>query len=84
MTTARQTCMCEREECLAPRAAEEGPGSGDTVAAFEHGRKHLPDRPPRHWFQQDQCQFPLSKARTSDVAALNLSALAVTAVLGYL
>ena len=36
MTTARETCMCECEECLALRAAEDDPSSGDTVAAFEH------------------------------------------------
>src|SRR5271169_4759740 len=36
MTTTRQTCMCECEECLALRAAEDHPGSGETVAAFEH------------------------------------------------
>jgi hypothetical protein len=36
MTTAPQTCECECEECLALRAAEDAPGSGDTVASFEH------------------------------------------------
>jgi hypothetical protein len=36
MTTTPQTCMCECEECLALRVAEDGPGSGETVAAFEH------------------------------------------------
>jgi len=36
MTTAPQTCVCECEECLALRAAEDGPGSGETVASFEH------------------------------------------------
>ncbi len=36
MTTTLQTCMCECEECLALRAAEDDPGSGRTVAAFEH------------------------------------------------
>ena len=37
MTTTPETCMCECGECLALRAAEDGPGSGETVAAFEHG-----------------------------------------------
>ena len=36
MTTAPQTCVCECEECLAQRAAEDAPGSGETVASFEH------------------------------------------------
>ena len=36
MTTTPETCMCECEECLALRVAEDGPGSGETVAAFEH------------------------------------------------
>jgi hypothetical protein len=36
MTTTPQTCMCECEECLALRAAEDDPGSGENVAAFEH------------------------------------------------
>gem|GEM_PF-2131269 len=36
MTTIPETCMCECEECLALRAAEDDPGSGETVAAFEH------------------------------------------------
>jgi hypothetical protein len=36
MTTTSETCMCECEECLALRAAGDDPGSGDTVAAFEH------------------------------------------------
>ena len=36
MTTAPQTCVCECEECLALRAAEDAPGSGETVASFEH------------------------------------------------
>ncbi len=35
MTTAPQTCVCECEECLALRAAEDAPGSGETVASFE-------------------------------------------------
>ena len=35
MTTTPATCMCECEECLALRAAEDDPGSGVTVAAFE-------------------------------------------------
>ena len=37
MTTTPETCMCEYEECLALRAAEDDPGCGATVAAFEHG-----------------------------------------------
>jgi|SRR5271170_3624625 len=36
MTTTSETCMCECEECLVLRAAEDDPGSGQTVAAFEH------------------------------------------------
>ncbi len=36
MTTAPQTCVCECEECLALRAAADAPGSGETVASFEH------------------------------------------------
>jgi hypothetical protein len=36
MTTTRETCMCECEECLALRAVEDDLGSGETVAAFEH------------------------------------------------
>ena len=36
MTTTPQTCECECEECLALRAAEDAPGSGETVASFEH------------------------------------------------
>ena len=36
MTITPETCMCECEECLALRAAEEDPGSGQTVAVFEH------------------------------------------------
>ncbi len=36
MTTTTKTFMCECEECLALRAAEDDPGSGETVAAFEH------------------------------------------------
>jgi hypothetical protein len=36
VTTTPETCMCECEECLALRAAGDDPGSGDTVAAFEH------------------------------------------------
>ena len=34
--TTPETCRCECEECLALRAAEEDPGCGATVAAFEH------------------------------------------------
>jgi len=36
MTTTPEACMCECGECLALRAAEDDPGSGETVAAFEH------------------------------------------------
>ena len=36
MTTTPETCRCECEECLALRAAEDHPGCGATVAAFEH------------------------------------------------
>ena len=36
MTTTPETCRCECEECLALRAAEDDPGCGATVAAFEH------------------------------------------------
>jgi len=36
VTTAQRTCVCECEECLALRAAEDAPGSGETVASFEH------------------------------------------------
>ena len=36
MTTIPETCRCECEECLALRAAEDDPGCGATVAAFEH------------------------------------------------
>jgi hypothetical protein len=36
MTTARETCLCECQECRSLRAAADGPGSGETVAAFEH------------------------------------------------
>ena len=36
MTATPETCICECEECLALRAAGEDPGSGQTVAAFEH------------------------------------------------
>ena len=36
MTTTPVTCMCECGECLALRAAEDDPGSGETVAVFEH------------------------------------------------
>ena len=35
-TMTQQTCRCDCEECLALRAAEDDPGSGETVAAFEH------------------------------------------------
>jgi hypothetical protein len=36
MTVTAETCVCECEECLALRAAEDAPGSGETVASFEH------------------------------------------------
>ena len=36
MTTTPKTRMCECEECLALRAAEDDPGCGETVAVFEH------------------------------------------------
>jgi hypothetical protein len=37
MTATLETCVCECEECLALRAAEDDPGSGTTViTAFEH------------------------------------------------
>src|SRR5260370_32231154 len=36
MTTMPETRMCECEECLALRAAEDAAGSGETVASFEH------------------------------------------------
>jgi hypothetical protein len=36
MTTTPATCMCECEECLGLRDAEDNPVSGETVAAFEH------------------------------------------------
>jgi hypothetical protein len=36
MTTTAESCVCECEECLALRAAEDTPGSGETVASFEH------------------------------------------------
>jgi hypothetical protein len=36
MTTTPGTCMCECAECLALRAEEDDPGSGETVAVFEH------------------------------------------------
>jgi hypothetical protein len=35
-TTAQETCRCDCEECLALQAAEDDPGSGETVASFEH------------------------------------------------
>ena len=44
MTTAAASRVCECEECLALRAAEDAPGSGETVAAFEHdGRTYQID-----------------------------------------
>ena len=36
MTTTPKTRRCECDECLALRAAEDDPGCGATVAAFEH------------------------------------------------
>jgi hypothetical protein len=36
MTTTAASRVCECEECLALRAAEDAPGSGETVASFEH------------------------------------------------
>ena len=36
MTTTAERCVCECEECGALRAAEDAPGSGETVASFEH------------------------------------------------
>ncbi len=36
MTTTRETGLCECEECGSLRAAAADPGSGETVAAFEH------------------------------------------------
>jgi hypothetical protein len=36
MTTTAESLVCECEECLALRAAEHAPGSGETVASFEH------------------------------------------------
>lgn len=35
-TMTRETCRCDCEECLALRVADDDPGSGETVAAFEH------------------------------------------------
>jgi hypothetical protein len=35
MTTTAERCVCECEECLALWAAEDAPGSGETVASFE-------------------------------------------------
>ncbi len=32
----QQTCRCDCEECLALQAAEDDPGAGEAVAAFEH------------------------------------------------
>jgi hypothetical protein len=36
MTTTAESRVCECEECLALRAAADAPGSGETVASFEH------------------------------------------------
>jgi hypothetical protein len=54
MTTIPETRRCECEECLALRAAEDDPGSGATVAAFEHDGStyeidHLGIGPGRQW-----------------------------------
>jgi hypothetical protein len=35
MTTTPETCMCECEDCLALRAADDAPGSGETIVTFE-------------------------------------------------
>lgn len=35
MTTTAESCVCECEECRALRAAEDAPGSGETVGSFE-------------------------------------------------
>ena len=54
MTTTPATCMCECEECLALQAAEDDPGSGETVATFEHDGStyeidHLGTGPGSQW-----------------------------------
>jgi hypothetical protein len=36
MTTTPKTRRCDCDECLALQAAEDNPGCGETVAAFEH------------------------------------------------
>jgi len=36
VTTTRETCLCDCQECLSLRAAADDPGSGETVAAFEY------------------------------------------------
>jgi len=54
MAATSETCMCDCEECLALRAAEDGPGSGEIVAVFEHDGSgyeidHLGIGPGRQW-----------------------------------
>ena len=52
MTTTPETCRCECEECLALRAAEDDPGCGATVAAFEHDGGTYEIDHLGHWFRQ--------------------------------
>jgi len=54
MAATTETCMCECEECLALRAAEDDPGSREIVAVFEHDGSryeidHLGIGPGRQW-----------------------------------
>ena len=54
MAATSGTCMCECEECLAQRAAEDDPGSREIVAVFEHEGSsyqidHLGIGPGRQW-----------------------------------
>ena len=54
MTTIPETRRCECEECPALRAAQDDPGCGATVAAFEHDGStyeidHLGIGPGRQW-----------------------------------
>ena len=54
MTTTPKTRRCECDECLALRAAEDDPGCGATVAAFEHDGStyeidHLGTGPGSQW-----------------------------------
>ena len=56
MTTTPETRRCECEECLALRAAEDDPGCGTTVAAFEHDGStyeidHLGVGPGSQWVE---------------------------------